>query len=405
MNRQSLASERGAVLVYAALTVFVWLGLATFVVDYGVLWASRHQAQTAADAGALAGALARAYDDFDDPPAALGPTAVSAAGVADGNLVWGASSHAAVSFPCPPEALAPVRCVRVDVYRNGENGSDNVPLWFGAIIGVRSQGVKATASAQVMIANGTNCLRPWAIPDAWTEGAGAGRFTKYADFTGAPLAAPHDDYTPPDATGPGTGFRFATSNAAHHDLGATLPLTLATDPTNQNSTVDPIVPGWVLPLEPAAGYAASVGACNGQSIEVGAQIPVALTMPAAPDFGGLYAADPLASWDGATASIDGSCAPGCAPLSPRQVAVAVFNTEVFQYRRALGNWSACPPGQVCTPCPGGAPCASIVNIVGLFIGNAAGSSGTLTSYPGLVPSAAPRLSAQSSFLKAITLVR
>jgi hypothetical protein len=405
MNRQSPASERGAILVYAALTMFVWFGLATFVVDFGVLWVSRHQAQNAADAAAMAGALARAYDDFDDPPAAFSPTVQSSTAIADANLVWGNVSHAAVSFPCPPEVLAPLRCVRVDVYRNGENGSENLPLWFGQIIGVPSQGVKATASARVMIANGTNCLRPWAIPDAWTEGSGAGRFTKYADFTGAPLAPPHDDYTPPDAAGPGTGFRFATSNAAHQDLGATLPLTFATDPTNQNSTFDPIVPGWVLPLEPAAGYTASVGACNGQSIEVGAQIPVSLTMPAAADFGGLYADDPLASWDAVTASIAGSCAPGCAPFSPRQVAVAVFDTEVFQYRRALGDWSACPPGHVCTPCPGGAPCASIVNIVGLFIENAAGSTGTLTSYPGLVPSTAPKLTAQSSFLKAITLVR
>ena len=64
---------------------------------------------------------------------------------------------------------------------------------------------------------------------------------------GAPLA-PGDDYTPPDAIGPGSGFRFATSNGAHNDLGVSLPLTFATDPTNPNPAVNPIVSG----LGPAA---------------------------------------------------------------------------------------------------------------------------------------------------------
>ena len=399
MTRQSLASERGAVLIYAALTVFVWLGLATFVVDYGVLWASRHQAQNAADAGALAGALARAYDDFDDPPAALGPTVVSATGVADGNLVWGAPSHAAVSFPCPPEALAPLRCVRVDVYRNGENGSENVPLWFGRIIGVTSQGVKATASAQVMIANGTNCLRPWAIPDAWTEGAGAGRFTKYRrhGHAGAASRRLHPRRMRPAGTGSGS----LSSNAAHQDLGVTLPLTFATDPDEPEFHGRSDRPGWV--LRSTGGGLRRKRGVQRQSVEVGDQIGVVDAGGAG--FRGTSAADPWRWSDWRHGVNRRQLCAGAPPLSPRQVAVAVFNTEVFQYRRALGNWSACPPGQVCTPCPGGAPCASIVNIVGLFIGNAAGSSGTLTSYPGLVPSAAPKLSAQSSFLKAITLVR
>ncbi len=55
-------SERGAVMIQAAVTMVVLLGFAAFVVDYGVLWLSRDQAQHAADAGALAGAVSLAYD-------------------------------------------------------------------------------------------------------------------------------------------------------------------------------------------------------------------------------------------------------------------------------------------------------------------------------------------------------
>ena len=61
MNRT--ASERGAVLVQAAIVLLVLLAFTTFVFDHGVLWVARNQAQTAADAGALAGAIGLAYDD------------------------------------------------------------------------------------------------------------------------------------------------------------------------------------------------------------------------------------------------------------------------------------------------------------------------------------------------------
>ncbi len=400
---QHVASERGAILINAALMLLVWFGVATFVVDYGAMWVSRHQAQNAADAAAMAAALARAYDDFDNPPNPAGQAVRYATQVAAANTVWGAAATTLITFSCPPDVVTPPqRCVKADVYRNGENGSLPLPLWFGRTLGLTSQGVKATASAQVMIANGTDCLRPWAIPDAWISGAAPGAdFRKYANGSGA-LIPFGDSYTPPDTTTTGSGFRFATSNSAHNDLGASLPLTFAVAPT---TVADLIVPGWVLPLDPGAGYVASVGACSSGTIEIGDQVAVSATRPTAGDFRGLYFADSGANWDPANDWVDNSCAPVCARFSPRLVAVAVFDTEVFQYRRAVADWTACPPGRTCTPCPAGIACASIVNIVGLFINNAAGSSGTLSSYPGLVPSAAPKLSAGSSFLKAITLVR
>jgi hypothetical protein len=401
---QPLTSERGAILIHAAVALLVWFGIATFVVDYGVLWVSRHQAQNAADAGALAGALTRAYDDFDDPPASGGDTTTSVSQIVGDNPVWGTATPEVTSFTCPANVGAPRRCVRVDVYRNGDAGSVPLPTWFARVVGINSQGVKATATAQAMIANVTICLRPWAIPDSWTELRPGPEFTKY-NSAGNQLA-PFDQYTPPTTGGPGTGYRFATSNANLQNLGLALPLTFSTDPTNPIPTVDPIYRGWVVPLQPPAGYAASVAACNGQRIEIGDQLPISGTHPTSSDFSGLFAADSSAYWDAASASIHGSCAPSCAPFSPRLVAVPVFDTEIFQYRRATSNWSRCPPSRSCTPCPGGDPCVTIANIVGLFIGNAAGSSVNLSSYPGLIdPDPTARLTAQSSFLKAVTLVR
>ena len=52
-----LKSERGAVFVQVGLAVLVLMAFNVFVIDYGIMWVGRHQAQNAADAGALAGAI------------------------------------------------------------------------------------------------------------------------------------------------------------------------------------------------------------------------------------------------------------------------------------------------------------------------------------------------------------
>jgi hypothetical protein len=398
----NLASERGAVFVQTAIAAVVLLGFGTFVVDYGVLWVARHQAQNAADAGALAGALARAYDDFfDNVGDSNGATDLNATVVAATNLVFGVPATPVVpplDLSCPPEVGASGHCVTVEVYRNGEFLSARLPTWFGPVLGITSQGVKATATARVVIPNATDCLRPWAIPDQWTEGHAGPDFQKYGPG-GTPLGT-QDVYDPPSPSGPGTGLRFATSNTVPNDFGLSVSRTPYTD-----FRTDLIERGWVVPLEPPSStYADSLAGCNGRQVTVGDQIPIrdsgALLSS---DFDGLYSQDPSASWNAISRTIDASCAPrSCAPprpFSPRLVAIAVFDVDVFQRRRAMDDWSACDPP--------GVPCVSVVNIVGFFIDDAAGSGGHLTSYPGLVPLPAefPKLTAESSFLKAITLVR
>ena len=71
-GERTLRSEQGAVFVQVGISIFVLMAFNVFVLDYGVMWVSRRQAQNAADAGALAGAVARGYDEFADPPASDG---------------------------------------------------------------------------------------------------------------------------------------------------------------------------------------------------------------------------------------------------------------------------------------------------------------------------------------------
>ena len=160
-------SERGAVLVQVAIAILVLTAMATFVVDHGILWVSRGQAQNAADAGALSGAIARAYDELTDPPASNGKAFNSAMGAALANNVWTAAPTAQVSWACPAGVAG--SCVRVDVYRNGEFGSTPLPTIFGKVLNISSQGVRATATARVATGNATNCMRPFAVADKWID--------------------------------------------------------------------------------------------------------------------------------------------------------------------------------------------------------------------------------------------
>ena len=222
------APERGAILIQVAISILALTAFAAFVVDYGVLWVARSQAQNAADAGALAGAISLSYDDTTYPPTAnvVKLSAAYAALCAGGSSscttepsaadpVWGSQSGASsavdVLFECPPGFSG--NCVRVNVYRNGESGnviggpSWMLPTFFGPLLGIHSptaagplaagHGVKATASARVAAANGTNCLRPFAIPDFFWDMDGDEIFTPGVDEYHAPTSGSRGTgYTP-----------------------------------------------------------------------------------------------------------------------------------------------------------------------------------------------------------------
>ena len=102
MERRHMTSERGAVLVQVAIALVGLMALSAFVIDYGVLWASRRQAQNAADAAAMAGAISMAFVDMNDQALAR----QAAIDVARENNVWGQDpdiTAADVTFPaCPP---------------------------------------------------------------------------------------------------------------------------------------------------------------------------------------------------------------------------------------------------------------------------------------------------------------
>jgi hypothetical protein len=112
----------------------------------------------------------------------------------------------------------------------------------------------------------------------------------------------------------------------------------------------------------------------------------------------LFAKDPSASWDASSKTVTGSCAPSCAPFSPRIIPLPVFDIDEFQKSRITGDWSQCP---------GGGQCVRVVNILGFFADHMSGQDvvGYLVSYPGIFVAGAPAVGEDAAWLVTVQLIR
>lgn len=205
-------SERGAILVFTGLALLAFVGFLVFVIDQGMLLVARGQLQNAADAGALAGAISRT---FDNPTGPFDDTVDSATQAALANPVFVAGTTGVVVDPdldpCPVNGAVndAGSCVRVDVHRDGTNLSDPLPVVFGAVLNIASQRARATATAQAANANATPCFKPFLIPD-WRN---LGQFDPATNV-----------YAPPTSAGPGIGgYTTSDLNLAPTELRRAIP--------------------------------------------------------------------------------------------------------------------------------------------------------------------------------------
>jgi hypothetical protein len=94
--KKSLSEESGQVLVVAMLSITALMGFMALATDVGILFWSRRNMQTAADAAAIAGALDYLYNGSSTSAQAAGKAASSANGVTDG------TGSAVVTINIPP---------------------------------------------------------------------------------------------------------------------------------------------------------------------------------------------------------------------------------------------------------------------------------------------------------------
>ncbi len=337
-------AERGAILVQTAIMLVGLTAFGAFVVDYGVLWTARRQVQNAADAAALAAAISLGFDAPGDQVRAR-QNALVAVGQ---NRVWGAVADMGagdVTFPPCPVGAVPAQgggvCVRVEVYRN-QRGAP-LPTVFANLVGVSQQGVKATATAQVLYGSSTDCVRPFAIPDKWQElradvpPAGWDPVDTFERYTaaGALLPGVVDYYEAPGGPlfGPnGTGYSRGPSAVGPGDYGANVEYQPALIPGKAgNASFLPVH------ITPGGTFGGDITSCSTRVIQPGDLLEVELnnvTGEVAQGILALIGQDAAASWNpgmnGGRGGVTGGCmAAGACTISPRIIALPAFSPDAW----------------------------------------------------------------------------
>src|SRR5687767_5660132 len=154
-NRSARHAERGVTLVMMALMLFLALGMSAIVVDYGMIKASKAEAQRAVDAAALAGASAFLIPD---------PT-VDKQAEAEARAREYAKKHAvhriAITDPQITVDLSKPDTITVTY------AGPQMPMWFAQTIGVPTMAINASARARAFETSNAACVMPVAIPDLW----------------------------------------------------------------------------------------------------------------------------------------------------------------------------------------------------------------------------------------------
>jgi Flp pilus assembly protein TadG len=390
--------ERGMSFVFVGLGFMAFLAATILAVDVGMLLTARTQAQTSADAGALSGATALAYNNFTDH-SATGPAVTSAINTAVANQVMGQGPSVTptdVTFPLDPTTNA-YDLVQVTVYRTAARSNAFATLIAG-IFGTPTADVQATATAQVMPANAMDCVLPFTIPDKWQENVDSngnydGPTWNPSDTfdiaasqgnkanVGAAFANP-DVYVPPGPPGapPTTGFDPVG------DRGTKITL----KPGSQNNVTPSFYQAWDIGgVTGASAYSTNISGCNTNMTQVGNMMTPETGNMVGPTNQGvdaLIALDPNAMWTPSCNCVTGSAF----GTSPRVRAIPLYDPAVYAADQHSGKSQ---------------PSLQIVGYLGFFIDSvqAGQVTGYITPISGSWQKGGPTLN--GGFSKVIMLVQ
>jgi Flp pilus assembly protein TadG len=340
--RRNLRDERGMTLVMVGCGFLAFMSATMLAVDVGQMMVARTQSQNAADAGALAGAVALVFNDFNNRSAS-GPAVQSAIGAATstGNKVMNGQASvipADVTFPA-------IDKVRVRVERSAARGNP-IQMFIGPMIGLYTANVGAIATAEVIPANAMTCVKPFMIPDRWEElndkpyNTLTSTFEMY-DNKGNPLPV-QDKYIPacktckPGETNGYTGYHPV------NDKGVQLTLRAG----NGHNIEPSMYFSWKMPGGTGADfYRENISGCNQTKVEPGDQIiqePGAMNGPTRQGIEDLIAKDPTATWDTSCKCVKGSkfgVSPRVAPIplyDPAKYALGKKNGRTAEFE--VANW-------------------------------------------------------------------
>lgn len=370
---------RGMTFVVVGMGLMAFLAATTLAIDVGMFMTARSQAQNAADAGALAGAVALGLNDYDDRSAS-GPAVQSAMHTAEANAVMqGVVSVTPddVTFPVGPTGVA--NRVRVTVHRT-TGRANPVQTLVGSLFGVPTVDVLATATAEASPANAMTCVKPFIIPDRWLDAqtgvlATEGDTFEMYNNRGNLLANP-DTYI---RSGPNyTGYNNET------DRGRRLTLRAGTG-NNINPTFY-----YSLALGGETGgaeYAWNIENCNTTIMyrgDIVIQEPGNMVGPTVSGAQGLMARDPGAYWDTAKNTVVTTLG----GQSPRVFPIPLYDPIFYEEGKVNGRFAD----------------FKVANWIGFFLESVVGNEiyGRIIPIAGIADSNSPTL--DNAFPIAIRLV-
>jgi Flp pilus assembly protein TadG len=370
--RQRLGDESGMSYVFIGLGLMAFFSASMLAIDVGMLMTARNQAQNSADAGALAGAVALGFDDFDDRSPS-GPAVTHAISGAKSNDVMAADvdvDPSDVEFPNDDDGQ-PTR-VKVTVYRTTARGNPLSTLIAG-IFGMGTAGVGATATAEASPANAMTCVLPFTIPDRWTE-VHTPDFDPDDDFkafanNGTPLSPP-DVYIDPNGINPATNVNVGSENYTGYNARRDRGMQVVLKADNGSKLAPSMYQVW----DAEGGDRGSddvrkwIANCNTDVMGYGQTFvhkPGLQVGPVEQGIAELIAKDPTATWNNTTKTVE-------SPLhkSPRVVAIPLFDPYFYDEGKHNGRTAS----------------LKFVNYLGFFIEEMQGNEvvGRITPIGGLL---------------------
>lgn len=340
--RKLIRDERGMSLVFVGLGLMGFVAASMLAIDVGMLMTARSQAQNSADAGAHAGAVALAFDDYDDR-SSTGPAVTHAVNEALANQVMSANvsvTPADVDFPPNPSLPGLTNRVRVRVYRDAAHDNP-MDTFIARLFGKNTMDISAVATAEASPSDlPARCL-PFTIPDRWEEHTNPpfnsdtsyfDLYDRHGNSRGTPLGDPdvyvdadHDGYTGYNReTDVGTLVKLKTDPGTVVSPSVYNPIVIPGDGTGADNYRNGIVNG----VCPASGWGTQL------TLEPGNMVG-----PTAQGIDELVAKDPDARFDTTCNCIKGSRY-NPASNSPRVAAIPLYDPDYYERNQQTGRNAA-----------------------------------------------------------------
>jgi Flp pilus assembly protein TadG len=340
--RKTARDESGFSLIFVGLGCMAFVAASMLAIDVGMLMTARSQAQNSADAGALAGATALAFESWTDR-SATGPAVMSAIATAKVNQVMSGNvdvTAADVEFLNDPAGSN--NRVRVTVYRDASRGNP-VSTLIAKYFGIKTAGVRAVAMAEASPANSMTCVKPFTIPDRWIEKNPVTEpwtpdetFLRYGKK--AVLLSPADIYQPayidPDANP-----RVANPDYSGYNMEKNRGMKLVLRASHGNE-INPSFYFSLAMTDDTGGqdYRWNIANCNHSIYSWGdalVQEPGAMEGPTIQGIEALIARDPGAVWNTSTNNVDNSAFGD--RQSPRVFPIPLYDPDYYNSGKEIGR--------------------------------------------------------------------